>query len=117
MQRIRKNGKYKNDLLQTSRRSARARRARQLEKPKGVKARLAKQLGMVRPKNAGQLLPDVKIKPNETRMSGIALNRARAGIPTLHIFGPRDELQYYSSGYLFIFLNRATNKGCLINAP
>lgn len=71
-------------------------RVKSIRTPKTPKGRLALMLGMVAPRNPKQLIPDVKIRPNNS-LRAMDLNRSRAGIPKLHIFGPKNEFQYYSS--------------------
>ena len=61
--------------------------------PHSVKGRLAEQLGMRPPRQPWQTTPEIRAAPN---ISGIGLERSRAGIPTLHIFGQRDQLDYFS---------------------
>ncbi|RZB40898.1 PHD and RING finger domain-containing protein 1 [Asbolus verrucosus] len=61
--------------------------------PKTVKKRLALQLGICAPRNVPQNLPDVRV---QTQVSNIQMQRFQAGIPTLHLFGHRDELDYFS---------------------
>lgn len=60
---------------------------------KTVKRRLASQLGNCRPRSNVQFVPDVKVVGSS---SGISHQRYQAGIPTLHLFGQQDELDYFS---------------------
>lgn len=60
---------------------------------KTAKRRLASQLGMCRPRINIQHVPDVKVIGNS---SSISHQRYQAGIPTLHLFGQHDELDYFS---------------------
>lgn len=62
--------------------------------PKTVKKRLAVQLGMCPQKQTGQNIPEVKIRVNVN--NNIGFQRSQAGIPTLHLFGQRDQLDYFS---------------------
>ncbi|KAB0789991.1 hypothetical protein PPYR_15737 [Photinus pyralis] len=69
------------------------RKVRRVIVPKSVKNRLARQLGIRPPKKAGQSLPEMKVQINS---GDIGHRRTQAGIPTLHLFGQRDELDYFS---------------------
>lgn len=62
--------------------------------PKTVKKRLAVTLGMCPPRQVVQSLPDVRAQVNTS--NNIGFQRSQAGIPTLHLFGQRDELDYFS---------------------
>ncbi|KAL3279022.1 hypothetical protein HHI36_016537 [Cryptolaemus montrouzieri] len=74
---------------------SRRNRRNQLERlPKTVKKRLAQQLGICPMKLPAQSLPDVKIQGNNSNLNS---QRYHAGIPTLHLFGPRDDLDYFSA--------------------
>lgn len=67
---------------------------RKLEKQKKtVKRRLASQLGICRQRSTTQHLPDVRSVHNS---QNISLQRYEAGIPTLHLFGRSDEIDYFS---------------------
>jgi len=58
-----------------------------------VRGRLARTLGMAPPARQGQRLPEVAAsRSRATPDCGVNSMRARAGIPALHIFGPRNEL-------------------------
>lgn len=75
--------------------SRRTRRPAQIVVPNSVKGRLAEHLGVCPPRRPGQTIPDVRPRVTSTR---IDFQRSRAGIPVLHLFGRRDELDYFSSG-------------------
>ncbi|KDR23360.1 hypothetical protein L798_05321, partial [Zootermopsis nevadensis] len=75
--------------------SRRARRPARIAVPHSVKGRLAEHLGVCPPRRPGQTIPDVRPRVTSTR---IDFQRSRAGIPTLHLFGQRDQLDYFSSG-------------------
>nr|CAD7403644.1 unnamed protein product [Timema cristinae] len=64
--------------------------------PLSAKGRIAEHLGMRAPRRPGQTIPDVSRVP--VTSSNIDFQRSRAGIPTLHLFGLRDQLDYFSSG-------------------
>lgn len=66
---------------------------RRVVQPRTVKKRLAFQLGMCPPKKAGLAIPEVKVK---THQNHIGFQRSQAGIPTLHLFGQRDQIDYFS---------------------
>ncbi|GLV43661.1 uncharacterized protein CBL_07012 [Carabus blaptoides fortunei] len=66
---------------------------RRVVQPRTVKKRLAFQLGMCPPKKAGLAVPEVKIR---THQNHIGFQRSQAGIPTLHLFGQRDQIDYFS---------------------
>ncbi|KAF5290718.1 hypothetical protein FQA39_LY14637 [Lamprigera yunnana] len=61
--------------------------------PKSVKNRLAQQLGIRPPQTAGQSCPEMKVQINS---GDIGQRRIQAGIPALHLFGQRDEIDYFS---------------------
>jgi PHD and RING finger domain-containing protein 1 len=73
----------------------RVRRPARIVVPHSVKGRLAECLGVCPPRRPGQTIPDVRPRISSTR---IDFQRSRAGIPTLHLFGQRDQLDYFSSG-------------------
>ncbi|XP_044760744.1 uncharacterized protein LOC123318198 [Coccinella septempunctata] len=66
----------------------------QTRTPKTVKKRLAQQLGICSAQLPNQSLPDVRIPSGN---DGLNNQRYQAGIPTLHLFGQRDELDYFSA--------------------
>lgn len=74
-------------LLQRSTRKAR------VPASHSVKGRLAEQLGMRPLRQPWQTTPELRSTPS---ISGIVLERSRAGIPALHLFGQRDQLDYFS---------------------
>lgn len=59
----------------------------------GARRRLAVQLGICAPRNNQQNVPDVRIP---AQVSNLQSQRFQAGIPTLSLFGPREELNYFS---------------------
>ena len=70
------------------------RRPARIVVPQSVKGRLAEHLGVCPPRRPGQTIPDVR-----PRMSAaIDFQRSRAGIPTLDLFGQREQLDSFSSG-------------------
>ena len=70
------------------------RRPARIVMPQSVKERLAEHLGVCPPRRPGQTIPDIR-----PRMSAaIDFQRSRAGIPTLDLFGQREQLDYFSSG-------------------
>lgn len=71
----------------------RSRTERSMPRPKTVKKRLAAQLGICAPRTVTQSLPDVKIPNSSNTLGGL---RNQAGIPTLHLFGQNNELDYFS---------------------
>ncbi|XP_069696612.1 serine/arginine repetitive matrix protein 2 isoform X2 [Periplaneta americana] len=75
--------------------SRRVRRPARIVVPHSVKGRLAEHLGVCPPRRPGQTIPDVRPRVTSSR---IDFQRSRAGIPTLHLFGQRDQLDYFSSG-------------------
>ncbi|KAG5880872.1 hypothetical protein JTB14_038083 [Gonioctena quinquepunctata] len=74
-------------------RSRRSRSNRPTIKPKTVKKRLAQQLGICTPRSVPQNLPDVKLPNTPNNIRGM---RQQAGIPTLHLFGQSNDLDYFS---------------------
>ncbi|KAK4882675.1 hypothetical protein RN001_005994 [Aquatica leii] len=68
-------------------------RVRRVIVPKSVKNRLARQLGICPPHNAAQNIPEMKVQINP---GDIGQRRGQAGIPALHLFGQRDQLDYFS---------------------
>lgn len=77
-------------------RKYKSRRRRRVIVPQTVKKRLAFQLGMCPPKKAGLVIPEVKVKANTSNTGHLGNQRSQAGIPTLHLFGQRDQLDYFS---------------------
>lgn len=75
--------------------SRRFRRPARLPITHSVKGRLAEHLGVCPPRRPGQTIPDVRPRVMSSR---IDFQRSQAGIPTLHLFGQRDQLDYFSSG-------------------
>ncbi|XP_044258183.1 PHD and RING finger domain-containing protein 1 isoform X2 [Tribolium madens] len=73
----------------TKKRRTKKRRVRPIPTPKTVKKRLAKQLGICAPRNVPQNIPEMRVQP---QVSNLQSQRYNAGIPTLSIFGNRDEL-------------------------
>ncbi|KAJ8956760.1 hypothetical protein NQ314_006634 [Rhamnusium bicolor] len=97
----------------TSRPRRHKRAERPIVRPKTVKKRLAVQLGICAPRTVPQSLPDVKIQNNSSNTLGDM--RYQAGIPTLHLFGQANELDYFSDGedYLSgpqLLVRRAANQ-------
>ncbi|KAK3923081.1 PHD and RING finger domain-containing protein 1 [Frankliniella fusca] len=74
-------------------RSRKTSRTARVVLPHSVKGRLAEQLGMRPLRQPWQTTPELRSAPS---ISGIVLERSRAGIPTLHLFGQRDQLEYFS---------------------
>lgn len=74
-------------------RSSKVSRTARVVLPHSVKGRLAEQLGMRPLRQPWQTTPELRSAPS---ISGIVLERSRAGIPTLHLFGQRDQLDYFS---------------------
>nr|XP_023012736.1 serine/arginine repetitive matrix protein 2 isoform X1 [Leptinotarsa decemlineata] len=74
-------------------RNNRSREGRPTIKPKTVKKRLAQQLGICAPRSVPQNLPDVKVPNTPNTIGGM---RYQAGIPTLHLFGQNNDLDYFS---------------------
>ncbi|EEZ99116.2 PHD and RING finger domain-containing protein 1 isoform X2 [Tribolium castaneum] len=70
------------------------RRTKPVPKKTTVKKRLAQQLGICAPRNVPQNLPDVRTQP---QTNSLQTQRYHAGIPTLNIFGNRDELDFVVS--------------------
>lgn len=83
--------KIKRRRTKKRRRTTRSRRtmAQQLT----VKRRLASQLGICRQRASVQHLPDVRVPGTA---GNILHQRHLAGIPTLHLFGQQDEIDYFS---------------------
>ncbi|KAF5298966.1 hypothetical protein FQR65_LT09515 [Abscondita terminalis] len=76
-----------------TRRKKRKLKVRRVVVPKSVKNRLARQLGICPPQIAGQKIPEMKVQINSGH---IGPQRIQAGIPSLDLFGRRDELDYFS---------------------
>ncbi|CAG9863845.1 unnamed protein product [Phyllotreta striolata] len=76
----------------------RKRNARRLTNaaPTTTKKRLAEQLGMCAPKTPGQAIPDVRV-PSARGIPANAINSMRhtAGVPTLHLFGRNDDVDFF----------------------
>ncbi|XP_063218187.1 PHD and RING finger domain-containing protein 1-like isoform X2 [Bacillus rossius redtenbacheri] len=72
-------------------RSRRARTAR-AAMPLSARTRIAEHLRMLAPQRPGQTIPD--LRPQHT--AAVPVQRTRAGIPMLHLFGQRDQLDYFS---------------------
>ncbi|KAK9739931.1 Ring finger domain [Popillia japonica] len=81
--------KIKRKKKKNRRQRERARMAAQAAK--SVKGRLAAQLGIC-PNNRQGFVESIR-GPNST--NSIGYQRSQAGIPQLHLFGPREELDYY----------------------
>lgn len=102
-------------IKKTKRRKRRnTKRERQLVPPKTVKKRLAVTLGMCATKIQTQCIPETR---GQQVSSSINFQRNQAGIPTLHLFGQRDSLDYFSgeesdedvSGSLNLLIRRRPN--------
>lgn len=76
------------------RKKGRRNQARTSKPPKTVKKRLAQQLGICSTQAPNQNLPDIRVPC--TNNNGLSNQRYQAGIPTLHLFGQRDEIDYFS---------------------
>ncbi|XP_046668844.1 uncharacterized protein LOC124359827 isoform X1 [Homalodisca vitripennis] len=63
--------------------------------PRTVKGRLANKLGMCKPRMTNQMIPET-LNRQELVSAPINHQRHQAGIPTLDIFGRRDQLDYFS---------------------
>uniref|UniRef100_A0A1B6MT05 PHD and RING finger domain-containing protein 1 n=1 Tax=Graphocephala atropunctata TaxID=36148 RepID=A0A1B6MT05_9HEMI len=63
--------------------------------PRSVKGRLANKLGMCKPRMTNQMIPETL---NRQELANAPMNHQRhqAGIPTLDIFGRREQLDYFS---------------------
>ncbi|XP_045460532.1 PHD and RING finger domain-containing protein 1 [Harmonia axyridis] len=87
--------KKKQVRVRKGRRRNRRNQAATHKPAKTVKKRLAQQLGICPMRLPNQSLPDVRV-PNNSN-AGLNNQRFQAGIPTLHLFGQRDEIDYFSA--------------------
>lgn len=95
-----------------NKRKKKKRRIQILQSSSAVKRRLAVQLGICTPRNREQNLPDVRVP---VQVSNLQSQRFQAGIPTLSLFGPREELNFSLSddeggGDLGVARRRAPNQ-------
>jgi len=91
----RESGKRKKRKV--SSRARRASRTARVVVPQSVRGRLAEQLGMRPLRQPWQTVPEVRAASSARQpANNINFQRFRAGIPTLHLFGQRDQLDYFS---------------------